>query len=461
MNLVLVGKKKILFEKNRNANDLTVMYVPDEDGIQIFHDLQGSKTDYEVASRAGAPGKKPVWRDIGGKIALYGWVPDELTSRTASARIWLPQDFLSEDSTIFYFVVSPTHLVHGRKEVDDEQKSSWRITTIKTGSEEELIGLVKSSLVDQLMTGDNQVPSVAVYQDPPLQLKIDDALKYLNVASQPLEKMSPAFRQVRPLYRQRNNTLLLLVLMLFFFLVLLGSTFYWILGMVESRKIQQQIEEVRFAIQNIQINERIGYIKAPEAIQQRIRSTFNQLPSSFVDAALRTGAQFGDLEKMKFDVPLNAGEGTFTASAGAAPGVYTFNLLLSRAFNPMLVDQETMARQVVPNTPWLREISNVGNSGPSNEGLTLLLKLQVEETPEMQALKDAQTAGQPAPVMPLPAQPTAAVSPSQDVSPIAPTIPVADVSDTQVSPTAPADVTPTLPADAMPAVSPTAAGGSQ
>jgi hypothetical protein len=391
MNLVLVGKKRILFEKNKRANDLIVMFIPTEESIQVFHDLQGNKTDYEVASRAGVPDKKPVWREEGGKVVLYGLLPEDLASRTSSLRVWLAQDFLPADTTIFYFVVSPQHLVHGRMEVSDENKVSWRVTTLQVGTLEEMVALIKSSLVDQMMTGENQVPCVAVYQDNILQNQLNEALKHLQITTQPLEKLLPAYRQIKPLYNQRNHTLVLLVGSMFFFMILLASAIYWVLGMIESAQLQNKIDSTQMAIQNVQINERIGFIKEPQAIQEKIKSPFNQLPSALMNAPLRMSSEFGDLSRIVFEVSQGQ-QNTFMPSAGLAPGVYQFRVEVSQPKQAMLVDQETMAKTIVSRTPWLREISNVAMGGEA--ALNLRMKVQVEETPEMKSARQAQ---QPAP----------------------------------------------------------------
>lgn len=377
MDIVILTKRGISFQQIKRGEQ-TVLFIPSSDGTKVYKDI--TNTD-SIAERYGASNQPPLWRQGEGQTIVYGVLPESLSQRRHAMRVYLAEDFAPPTATAFYYVFGERFVVHGIRETDDEGRRGWRVTLLKAPDKaaskrnSPVVTMVTDSISEQMLEGGEDKACVAVYENLSLYEEFQSALKPLGVVPVPFStlKVSP---RVKPLHKQRDFSMLMLLSVFIALLVLAGAFSFWFVNWLQAGRLSGEIEETRQKILSVQINESIGHIRQPEDILRAMQKTFNQRPSSIMDAAARFGAEFGTLDSVEFEIAADPGD---TADRPVNPlnaGEHLLRVNTSTVTNQLLVDQEKLANILMPKAPWVRRVENV----PMGRGaLTLDMVVQIEE----------------------------------------------------------------------------------
>jgi hypothetical protein len=349
----------------KDVNTYTALFVPSQDQVVTLRDVANSTE--EIAQRLRAEGRTPLWRQKRGQITVYGFLPPELKDVRQSLRVWLAEDYAPKECSAFFFVIDKW-VIHAIKEIDDERRETWRSTVMSYG-EKTLVKNVVNAAADLLLRFPPKEICVAVDGGLERLEQFKRDLENLGIACQPFESLRPAAGATL-LYRHRDYTVpMFLSLVLFgllFAAMLVQLTFHY----AEANKLQSNIDSLRRQIESVQISKSLGYIREPQPVLDDIRKPFQQQPSAILDAAARFGRVLGNLNSVSFVTGPAAGPGAKPDETGLMLATVEF----SNVFDKMLVNQESATRQLLPQTPWIREV-RAQPQGGSN--LTLKLELQI------------------------------------------------------------------------------------
>ncbi len=363
MALILFSRTGVNLDKGKG--EVLGLCVPSADQIQVYRDV--GSTGAEIAQRSGAGGKHPLWREEGGETIVYGMLPTEMAQRRQALKVWLASDYAPTDAEAFFFLFDKRWLVHGIQETDDEGRRKWR-STILSYPEDQIFTVTADSAADLMLGSNKRNIVIAVDEDPSSYGRLKELLAPLGLSPIPFSALKPSPR-ARILYRHRDYTLPMLVSVFFLMLVVVGTLFWWFNNSMELSNYEERVVSVRRQIGSIQINDSIGHIRQPEGLLNAMKRPFAQQPSAILDAAARLGAQFGDVANVKFNFQPETGP----------EDQRLLEVEISKPKQSLLVGQEAVAKALLPNLPWVRDLANV--SPPNSGQIDLNIQLQIDTPP--------------------------------------------------------------------------------
>jgi hypothetical protein len=447
MNVFVLNRRNIIF-KPISHGMVDVIFVPGRDQVQIVRNIAGAGTDLGLVDAGKGGGRQvPLTRAVLGMKYVYGSLTDEITELSQPVRVWLAEDFVEPSSKAFFFVFSPTVIIHGIRESNDEGHISWRVA--KLPIQDDPYTDLLNAISDYVISNSTEGLVVAVYNQVELYNRLQADLAPYSVFPVPFSKLKPALN-VKPLYRHFDFTLLYITLLLFGGIILLSSLGYFFYTLHNKNKTEGQIEDIQQEIRNIQLNQNIGRISDPQAVLAAMGKATDIPPSSVVQTAADFGKEMGEVTRISFNP-------TVLFGAQTPPATEKVQINVNPMHDRLLVDQEQTAANGLKSRSWLRSIQRTGNVGESAD---LELEVQIIDASPEQARPAPVEAPTSEPSLSIPAIVTPPVGAASSTQPAIPagavsvSAPVNKiVSGTAVSVTIPARSSPTGPV-AMP--SPTA-----
>lgn len=371
----------------QGRGEITALFIPSHDQIAVYRDT--SMTTADVAQRSGSGNSIPLWREVVGNTVFYGTLPTELTQARNALRVWLASDFAPTDAEAFFFLFENRWLVHGVRETDDEGRQNWR-TTVLNHEPETIFQVVADNTADLMLSGTIRNITVAVDGDLNAYSQLRELLAPLQLSPVPFSILKPAPR-ARLLYRHRDFTLAMMISVFFLVFAVGVTATWWVLNSMRLATLQSQVEGVRQQIAGIQISDNLGQVQDPDQMLDAMKPPFVQQPSAIIDAAARIGAAMGKLKDVTFQIKSEADpdSGADSASADTSSDIRMLTVSVESMRQKLLVNQEQLARTMLPQLPWVRKISSIGGQG--EDGGTLRVMLQIDSPAEGEAIPSATT----------------------------------------------------------------------
>ncbi len=366
MPFVLFSPQGVTFTQ-KGKGRVTGVFVPNENSTRTFSDLKGDDKK-AIAERYGAGDRVPLWELEAGQVVVYGTLPNRLKERRDEVIVLRPQELVPKNNNVFYLVFGDAWLVHGTREINDDGRKVWRVSKLEV-KEKNMTEIVETSVSERMLVSSDDKICVAVTQNDDALQSLKKSLKPYEVDVQRLETLKPS-RDAHILYKHRNfSWLMLLTALLGFVGVGVSATYYSVTQMELSRK-EMQARELQSRISQIQLNDNIGYIRNPEQVLSVMSQALAEKPSAILNAGARVGATFGRLSEVSFDVPQ-----TNPGQQGQKLDAVTVNVELSQVAQAFLIDQENIARSLLANAPWARDIKSFGKPKDSSASLEVQVKV--------------------------------------------------------------------------------------
>jgi hypothetical protein len=355
------------------------LFVPMRDQVRAFPDLEGDNVS-AISERYGGAGQKPLWRMERGQVVVYGTLLEELAERREELKVYLPEHILPASVDVFYFLFGKEWVVHGVKTINDDGQAEWGISKIHTAGRD-ITEMLVEAVSERALSGREEKYTIAVSQNDEAFSKLKEMLKPFELDVVRFESLKPV-RGAEPLYKHRNYSLVMMTVALLALMIVIISGGYWLVNRMERVKKQEEIEKVRRDIRSIQLNERIGYVNNPGQVLKTMSKPLTLPPSAILHAAGDLGSAFGKLREVTFEIPQAQQGGTVNSnllvqSPDGQGLLLTTRAILSEMANKFLVDQENLAKTLIKENGWLRDLKNVSTVG-SSEGYKLDMVVRVK-----------------------------------------------------------------------------------
>ncbi|MDD9912131.1 MAG: hypothetical protein OXQ96_03670 [Alphaproteobacteria bacterium] len=377
MSTLMFSSQGVHYEGGVRGSIIAI-YVAGAGQIRAFPDLQGSNAK-EISERYGSGGKKTLWRMERGQVVAYGVLPVELAERRESVSVYLPEQILPSTCTIFYFVFGNSWLVHGVKIINDDGQVEWGVSRLAI-SGKNAADVVVNALSEKMLDAGEDNYCIAVTQNDQTLSELKEKLQPFDQEAIRLESLKPV-RTEPPIYKHQNHGLVMIIIALLAFMVVITSGGWWLIQTMELNEKQKQVEQIRRLINQIQLNERIGYIRNPKVILARMDKSLVQAPSTILNAGAQLGAKFGKLEEVVFEPESGqSSSGNYAApvsSANKPAKLVRMDIRLSQIENEFLIDQENLAKALLEEQPWVRDIKSY-NKSQRDAGARLEVVMRIE-----------------------------------------------------------------------------------
>lgn len=368
MAVVIFSRRGIHYNHGNGA--ICALFVPSTDQIITYREAGNSGK--QIAQRAGIVGKTPLWRNERAEVKVYGELASALEKQNKAIQVWLPSDFVSSETDAFFFIFNKQWVVHGAKHYDDERKVIWRTTLIEH-EPNKVIEYVVGYIANVMLDGSKENICLAIEGSLQDYEEIKSAVSSFNIVPQPFSTLKIA-PKATALYKHSDYTLPMLISLSLFGILLVVAGGWWFTQTQETAKVEKQLQELSQKIAEVQSTQTLGYIQNPEEILDRIKITFNQQPSAVIDAAGRFGAIYGDLEKISFDIT-NAEAMPASGLLKASDATQQVVIVETKELRQKLLSaQEKTTKQLISQTPWVRQVANVG-SGEDRGRFHILLQI--------------------------------------------------------------------------------------
>jgi hypothetical protein len=378
MSVVMFSKNGVHFEGGP-AGSIMALFVPTRDQVRAFPDLEGDNVN-AISERYGGAGQKPLWRLERGQVVVYGTLLEELAERREELKVYLPEHILPPSVDVFYFIFGKEWMAHGVKTINDDGQAEWGISKIHVAGKDVTEVLVEA-ISERALTGGDEEYVIAVSQNDTAFNKLKELLKPFELDVVRFESLKPV-RGAEPLYKHRNYSLVMMTVALLALMIVVITGGYWLVNRMERAKKQEEIERVRREIRSIQLNERIGYVNNPGQVLEKMSKPISLPPSAILHAVGDLGSSFGKLREVTFEIPQaqqggNVNSALLVQSPDGQGLLLTTRVIISEMANKFLVDQENLAKTLIKEHGWLRDIKNVSSIG-SSEGHKLDMVVRIK-----------------------------------------------------------------------------------
>lgn len=380
MPLTILSRRNITF-REPGKGEVTVLVVPGRDQIQVVKDLAGLGAAPVVTTVGGAAGAKPgatknqiqLSRVYIGRRFIYGTLPPEISNLSQPVKVWLAEDYAPLSAQAFFFIISPSVVIHGVREQDDEGFQNWRTAQLALDEADPLKSII-NAISDYALANPTEGLTVAVFNKLDLYERLQAELVTYNISPIPFSKLRPQ-ANVKPLYKHHDFTILYLTLALFGLITLIASAGYLLVTYLNLGKLQQEVESIQTQISNIKFNQNIGKINEPQTILQAMARPVNQQPSAIVHAGGEVAAGFGPISRIR---AIFGGSQMSELPQGLAEGQIATLVTVDKITEDLLLEQEQRAHNLLASRPWVREIQRTGPVGERGE---LAIILQIDQAP--------------------------------------------------------------------------------
>ncbi len=394
MSLYVVSRRKVVFQQAGTGGSL-VVYVPSADQIQVLKDAAGTTVAVKSANSPSSGRGPQLVRVLRGQRTLYGTLPQEILELRQSVKVWLAEDLAPPAAEAFFYVFSPQVVVHGIRERNDEGRLMWRTAQLQLPAGEAALDALNIILADYSLANPGQNVCVAVVNDTTLFRTMQQGAAAHGFTPVPFSTLRPS-PEVDPLYKHGNFTWLYLLLVALGVIGVLVVGILWTAELGKARDLERQIEEIEFKIQAVQINKRTGHIRQPDAVLNEIKAGVAVSPSALIQASAGAVAAMGEIQQIALG---QASSLDTEAGIQVLPEWQLMKITLNNPVESLLVDQATLAREVLANQPWVRQVVRQGQ-GSESQQLDLILMLQVTGTVPPVVLPDEVVQVNPSPTVP-------------------------------------------------------------
>lgn len=378
MPLTILSRRNITF-REPGKGEVTLLVVPGRDQIQVVKDLAGLNNAQTVVAppaggKAGAVKKQiQLSRVHIGRRYIYGTLPQEINNLRQPVKVWLAEDYAPLNSQAFFYIISPTVVIHGVREQDDEGYQNWRTAQLALDETDPFKSII-NAISDYALANPTEGLTVAVFNKLDLYERLQAELATYNISPIPFSKLKPQ-PNLKPLYKHRDYTIFYLTLALFGIITLLASISYLVITHLTLGELKKEVNNIQTEIDNIKFNQNIGKISDPQMVLQTMARSINQQPSAILHATGEIAAQFGTLGQ------INA---VFGGSASAempqppAEGQIVTLAKIDKMNDELLLQQEMKGAGLLHMRPWVRGLQRSGAVGETGE---LAVILQIDQAP--------------------------------------------------------------------------------
>ena len=365
MQTILFSKKGIHYQDS-GTGTIKAIFVPASIDTQKFLDIT-NPGDSSIKQRCPEIVGIPLYRKTGEAVHVYGEVANELLEKRQGVEIILPQDLAPKNCSVFYYVFGKDYIVHGVKKVNDNGETSWGTSLIDV-KDKDLNKIIVSSASDRMLVGDEENICVASQGSDLVRENLQEALKVFDISVDKFSSLSVP-NYIPPVYAHKDYSIVMLTIVIFSFLLMAGTTAYFVRNTVKLSSIEDEISGLRSEINKMQDSRKLGYIKNPKKILDRMKQPLKQQPSAVINAVAGSASNLGDLNSLSFSTVDNPGK---------KEGQIIADIKLDNIKSSMLVDQERLAAASIVGKPWVRKIELSGGKSSSGKGKSLPLKVWVQ-----------------------------------------------------------------------------------
>jgi hypothetical protein len=375
MSLFVVSRRKIVYDQPAMGSSL-VVFVPGADQVQIMKD--GAGTIAPVSGPKGAASASnrgpQLLRVQKGQRTVYGHLPVELRERRERLKVWLAEDLAPPEAEAFFYIFSPSVVVHGVRERTDEGKLAWRTAQLLIPPEADFQELLRTSLADYTLGNAGQHVCLAVANDFKLFKAVQQIGAANGMTAVPFSTLKPA-PELSPLYGHLNFTWVYMLVMLLGALGVVGMATLFLFKQTETRQVETQIAATDAQIAAVQINPRTGHIRQPEAALAELGSGLKAPPSALLAQAGMAGKNFGNVRAIRLTAADQAGNPETGMMGGE--GLHVLQVDVQDPRDVLLVDQAARANEFLRSQPWVRQLLRTGAAGNQ---MMLMVVLQASNT---------------------------------------------------------------------------------
>ena len=379
MSLFVFSRSGVQYRDTKRGEGIA-LFVPSRDQVRRFNDI-GNINAKSVKERYGDLGQTPLWRLDGNSVIVYGLLPDELGESRQSVEVYLPEDYVPLGTSVYYYIFGNRWLVHGIRTVTDEGVEIWHSSKIDAGNQK-VVEAVVSSVSERLVEGARENICIAAHTDAETMAKLQEAIKPLGLEVVKFESLTRP-KDVVPLYVHRDQSLLFLLAAMVAMMLFLGSVIYAAKGMLDLNNLDRTLADLENKIKSNQNIGRLSDIKNPQDILNVMAKPMKQRPSSVLHAAAEVATVFGGLQQVILDTTKVATQRKTVQGENGQPTMVTERVAnvdtrLKVDSDPLLVDQESVAKSALNTRPWIRSIERP-RSGGSGDNMELEIGVMIEE----------------------------------------------------------------------------------
>ena len=373
MSLYVVSRRKVVYQQT-GPGGAQVVYVPSADQIQVLKDAAGTAMVKAPVKGGANTGRGPqLYRVARGQRTIYGYLPQPILDLSETVKVWLAEDLVPPEADAFFYVFTPSVVIHGVRELTDEGKYAWRTAHLQLGDDNPLEALQVVMSDFRLSHPDKKV-CLAVANDIKLYREMQLSTGSHGFTPVPFSTLKPQ-PKVAPLYTHLNFTWAFMLLLLLGGVGVVAMAGYWVMNLQQRSQIQSEIEATERQITSVQINPRVGHIRQPQAMLDEMKRVIDVPPSTLIAAAGDVGQTYGELSRIEF-----GGEQQPTEDIGLITGerFETVKLAINKPNDLLLIDQADHTSRLLADMPWVRQVIRSGQGGP--ESMDLLVVVQTSQT---------------------------------------------------------------------------------
>ncbi len=379
MPLTILSRRNITF-REPGKGEITLLVVPGRDQIQVVKDLAGLNNTQVVAAAPAAGGKAAsVKKQIQlsrvhiGRRFIYGTLPPEISDLRQPVKVWLAEDYAPLNAQAFFYIISPTVVIHGVREQDDEGYQNWRTAQLALDDGDPFKSII-NAISDYALANPTEGLTVAVFNKLDLYERLQAELSTYNISPIPFSKLKPQ-PNLKPLYKHRDYTIFYLTLALFGLITLIASAGYLTITYLSLGELEREATRIQNEINGIKFNQNIGKISEPQTVLQAMARSINQQPSAILHASAEVASGFGPINQvraifgghMMSELPQTSGDGQIATL-----------VTIEKMNEELLLQQEFRANDLLGSRPWVREIQRSGAVGERGD---LAIILQIDQAP--------------------------------------------------------------------------------
>jgi hypothetical protein len=297
--------------------------------------------------------------------------------------VYLCEDYVPATCSVYYFVFGDRWIVHGVRLVSEEGLEQWQTSRVDAGPGGVTTEVIEA-VSERAISGGRENVCVAVYGNDDIMASVKQGLEPLGVEVVRFESLARS-RDKKALYVHRDHGLLFLMAAFVALLLFVGSTGYAVKSYFDLHTIQGQIEDLQAQIKQNQQHGRLSNIQNPSDVLKVIQRPMTQRPSSILYAAAEAAKPFGTVTSIDMTTnDMTAADATYadpkTGKKQTIPGeVMTVVVHVQTDGQPLLVDQEAVAKSVMTQRPWIRFIERQHSGGMNDRDIVLRIGVMIQK----------------------------------------------------------------------------------
>lgn len=374
MNICAISKKGILYEENTSKGSLLAIYAPTEEQKRQYADMS-SPSKGVIRDRYGMLAGEPLYRTEHGVVTVYGQLPRELYELRNEVNVYLPEDLVSLDTSVLYYVIGENLIIHSVRHIESDGTVNWSSVVIqleKKGAG--VLNVVENLIAERIVSSDDEKILVAYTGlNDELRESLYQRLNQFGVVIEPIEKLT-GHKNKTPIYRHKDNTILMLVCIIIAVILFVLSLIYFISGEAKLGKSNEKIEDLKKEFKESLSKRRLKQVSNPQAVKDSIEKAFRARPSAIIHAAAEVAKSFGVLDTIYLEKRMINKDTKEVENVPESDVVYVIATVKS-PIKDLLIDQERIANAIYEDKKWIRSIERDNKN--NSEMLTLKIGIYV------------------------------------------------------------------------------------